>query len=156
MYHTQHCEHLYALNNNFIKHRLSCTVNNNNIDYVNLTWWNRPIIGWNIYTWLNSSMDLPSVSVCRLMWSKNLVVLEKRLPQVGQATTFSWVWLFTWSFSLCLLFATMLQPTTRVCPWFEFPLYHHCNHTATDHTVSIYLCLSQRGGKESQILHSGN
>ena len=42
----------------------------------------------------------PEGAAWRLRWSFSLVLLAKRLPQVGQATTLSAVWTRVWSESL--------------------------------------------------------
>lgn len=46
------------------------------------------------------SIFLPSMALCRIMWSKNFVLLAYIPPQPGHATTFSWVWLRRCSRSL--------------------------------------------------------
>ena len=54
---------------------------------------------------------------CRKMWSVSLVWLQKRPPQVGQATCFSCVWLRRCSFSLCLLRTVVLHPGQQNGQW---------------------------------------
>lgn len=57
-----------------------------------------------------SSDCLRSSEVWRRMWSKNLVLLANMPPQVGQAATFSWVWLRRCSRSLQWSLKVQVQP----------------------------------------------
>lgn len=57
-----------------------------------------------------SSAGLRSSEVWRRIWSKNLVLLANMPPQVGQATTFSWVWLRRCSRSLQWSLKVQVQP----------------------------------------------
>ena len=56
---------------------------------------------------------LPSMALCRMMWSNNLVLLAYIPPQPGHATTFSWVWLRRCSRILGRPFAVASQSEER-------------------------------------------
>jgi hypothetical protein len=49
----------------------------------------------------------------RLRWSRNLALEAKRPPQVGQATSFSWLWQRMCSLSLDTAVSVLLQPGHR-------------------------------------------
>jgi hypothetical protein len=58
----------------------------------------------------NKVYNSHSKGTWRLQWSKNLVLVAKSPPHVGQPTSFSCVWLLTWSPSLYIDRNTDLQP----------------------------------------------
>lgn len=84
-----------------------CFIHKTLVSYVNAHPLPQKIINTSTHT--KKKWYSQSECVWRRKWSTSFVRLQKRLPQVGQAITFSWVWLRRCSFSLCLLRTTASQ-----------------------------------------------